>query len=689
MYKKALEVLNILANNGYVAYIVGGYPRDYLLNIKSTDIDICTNAKPVELSAIFDTDKINDIGYGAIKIIYKNYRFDITTFRKDIKYEDNRRPIKIKYINDLKKDLLRRDFTINTLCIDKDGNLIDLLNAKGDIDNKIIKTVGNPRYRIKEDSLRILRAIRFASILDFDIDIKTKNYIYKYGYLLKGLSCSRRKEELNKIFSSTNKEKGIKLIIELSLDKYLGINNLDKAVLCDDIIGIWSQLDIIDDYPFTKVEKETIKNIRLMLQEGINSYTVYKYGLYVSTVVGSIKGISYRKINKIYRDLLIYSKKDIAINGMDICNALNKKPGNYLSEIINDIEKLIVTGKLMNNRDIILEYVSKRYWWGDIMGILNKIKNAFSTKKELEQVENYDKGLKKSREEFVSQLSNLSKKYKNINDDYFEDLENILIMADIGVNTVISFVDRLRHRVKSEKITDSNTLKEIIVDELFVMYVGNNVIDCKLKLASDSPTVILFVGVNGVGKTTTIGKLALKYKNMGKKVLLCAGDTFRAGAVEQLVEWGHRTDTFVVTGASKDPSSVVYDSLELAKKENYDIVLIDTAGRLQNKANLMEELAKINRVIKKIIPGAPHETLLVIDATTGQNGINQAKAFKEITDITGIILTKLDGTAKGGIVLAIKEEINIPVKFVGLGEDVTQLETFDIEKYIYGLFKDL
>ena len=181
----------------------------------------------------------------------------------------------------------------------------------------------------------------------------------------------------------------------------------------------------------------------------------------------------------------------------------------------------------------------------------------------------------------------------------------------------------------------------------------------------------------------------MEYKNMEKKVLLCAGDTFRAGAVEQLVEWGRRTDTFVVTGASKDPSSVVYDSLELAKKENYDIVLIDTAGRLQNKANLMEELAKINRVIKKIIPGAPHETLLVIDATTGQNGINQAKAFKEITDITGIILTKLDGTAKGGIVLAIKEEINIPVKFVGLGEDVTQLETFDIEKYIYGLFKDL
>lgn len=361
MYKRALEVLNILANKGFDAYIVGGYPRDYLLSIKSTDIDICTNALPIDLSTIFDTDKINDIGYGAIKIIYKNYRFDITTFRKDIKYEDNRRPIKIKYINDLKKDLLRRDFTINTLCIDKDGNLIDLLNAKSDIDNKIIKTVGNPRYRIKEDSLRILRAIRFASILDFDIDQKTKNYIRKYGYLLKSLSCSRKKEELNKIFSSANKEKGIKLIKELELDKYLGINNLDKVVLCDDIIGIWSQLDITDNYPFTKVEKEMMKNIKQMLHDGINSYTVYKYGLYISTVVGGILGVNYRKINKIYNNLTIYSKKDIAVNGMDICNALNKKPGNYLSEIINDIEKLIVDGKLMNNRDVILEHVTKRY----------------------------------------------------------------------------------------------------------------------------------------------------------------------------------------------------------------------------------------------------------------------------------------------------------------------------------------
>lgn len=336
------------------------------------------------------------------------------------------------------------------------------------------------------------------------------------------------------------------------------------------------------------------------------------------------------------------------------------------------------------------------------MGLFDKIKKAFSfgndkdkdnlNKENLEvknEVKNYDDGLKKSRQEFVSKLSNLSVKYKNISMDYFEELENILISADIGVNTVMTFVDRLKDRVKKEKITDSNYLKEIIVDELFVMYVGNNIIDSKINFSEKGPTVILFVGVNGVGKTTTIGKIALRYKNKGKKVMLVAGDTFRAGAVEQLSEWGEKTGTLVVTGNSKDPSSVIYDGLEKAIKEEYDLVLIDTAGRLQNKSNLMEELSKINRVIKKVIPEGAKETLLVIDATTGQNGISQAKAFKEITDITGIVLTKLDGTAKGGIVLAIKEEVNIPVKFVGLGEGANQLEVFDIEKYIYGLFKDL
>ena len=327
------------------------------------------------------------------------------------------------------------------------------------------------------------------------------------------------------------------------------------------------------------------------------------------------------------------------------------------------------------------------------MGLFDKLKNIITRKevevKKDETVKKYDEGLEKSRNEFVSKLSMLGIKYTKINDEYFDELENILIMADIGVNTVMDFMDRLRKRVKSENITDTKYLNEVIVDELFIIYVNNESITDKINMAEDGPTVILMVGVNGVGKTTTIAKLAYKYKNEGKKVMLVAGDTFRAGAVEQLKIWADRTDTLFYGKENIDPAGVIFDGLTKAKEENADIVLIDTAGRLHNKVNLMKELEKINKVIGRIIPEAPHETLLVIDATTGQNGIMQAKAFKEITDITGIVLTKLDGTAKGGIVLAIKEEVNIPVKFVGLGEKMTDLIPFDIENYIYGLFKDL
>lgn len=361
MYKKAIEVLNKFYENGYLAYIVGGYPRDYLLGIKTKDIDICTNANPKEIMEIFDTNGISDIKYGSVKVIYKNYSFDVTTFRKDIKYENNRKPVKIKYINDIKKDLLRRDFTINTICIDKDGNFIDILNAKEDIDKKIIRTVGNPRYRLKEDALRILRAVRFASILDFNIDNKTKNYIVKYGYLLKRLSSSRKKEELDKIFSCVNKEKARDLLISLKIDKYLGIKNLDKIVMCDDIIGIWSQLELEEEYPMSKSEKDIIKKIRSMLDVDIDNYNVYKYGLYVSTVVGSIKEISYREINKIYKSLPIYSKKDIKLSAIDITKILQREPGNYLSDILSDIEKRIVTLEIENDYDSLVSYVKNNY----------------------------------------------------------------------------------------------------------------------------------------------------------------------------------------------------------------------------------------------------------------------------------------------------------------------------------------
>ena len=312
-------------------------------------------------------------------------------------------------------------------------------------------------------------------------------------------------------------------------------------------------------------------------------------------------------------------------------------------------------------------------------------------KKEEEKkaVKVYEKGLSKSREGFVSKLANLTNKYAKVTEEYFEELEEILIMADIGVNTVMDFMDRLRERVKKENITDPSLLKEIIVDELFIIYVNDEVLSNKINYREDGPTVILFIGVNGVGKTTTIGKLAHKLKDEGKKVLLVGADTFRAGAVEQLKEWSQKVDVGFYGKEESDPASVVYDGIEMAKKDGYDVVLVDTAGRLQNKVNLMKELEKINKVIDGLIDGGASETLLVIDATTGQNGISQAKAFQEITNITGIVLTKLDGTAKGGIVLAIKESVGIPVKYIGLGETKDDLQVFDIEKYIYGLFKDM
>ena len=322
------------------------------------------------------------------------------------------------------------------------------------------------------------------------------------------------------------------------------------------------------------------------------------------------------------------------------------------------------------------------------MGLFDGFKKIFS-KKDNEDIKLYDEGLTKTRAEVTSKLNLLNKKYKKINNEYFDELEEILIMADIGVNTVMKFIDKLKYRVKHENIIDSEDLKEIIVDEMFIIYINNEVIVNKINYSKEGPTVILFVGVNGVGKTTTIGKLAYKLKNEGKKVMLVAGDTFRAGAIEQIKEWGKKVGADVISSDSKDASSVIYEGITKAKEENYDVVLVDTAGRLQNKVNLMKELDKINKVIGNIIPNAPHETLLVIDATTGQNGISQAKNFKEITDITGVVLSKLDGTAKGGIVLAIKETVNIPVKFVGLGEQLDDLRVFDVEKYIYGLFKDL
>ena len=362
MLEKALEVLKILNQNNYEAYVVGGYVRDLLLNRKTHDIDICTSATPKEILELFDNVIISDMKYGSVIVSYKGYNFDVTTFRKEIKYESNRKPVKIKYIKDLKKDLLRRDFTVNTLCMNSKKEIIDILNIKKDLEEKILRTVGNPRYRIKEDSLRILRCIRFATILDFEIETKTKHFLSKYGYLLKNLSMNRKKEELDKIFSSKNKEIGRKLLIELNLTNALDINKLNNIVLCTDLLGIWCQLEVEDIYPFTKYEKSQIKLLRELLKYNkIDNYALYKYGLYLCTVYADIKGLSKRKLNTKYSELPITSRKDIEISGEEISQILGKTPGPYIKDIMEDLEKNILNSKLTNNNIELKEYILKKY----------------------------------------------------------------------------------------------------------------------------------------------------------------------------------------------------------------------------------------------------------------------------------------------------------------------------------------
>lgn len=317
------------------------------------------------------------------------------------------------------------------------------------------------------------------------------------------------------------------------------------------------------------------------------------------------------------------------------------------------------------------------------MGLFSKL---FGSKKK--ESNKYKIGMNKTRTGVLGNLKKLLSSKSIIDDELFDDLEEMFIMADIGVDTVVSFMDDIKDEVKIQGITDPSLLQQIIVDKMFEIYLKGEVVDANLNEV-EGLNVYLFVGVNGVGKTTTIAKLANKLKKEGKKVLLAAGDTFRAGAIEQLCVWGERIKCDVVTKeAGSDPSSVIFDAIQKAKKEKYDVLICDTAGRLQNKVNLMKELEKIKRVISREVPNAPHETLLVIDATTGQNGMSQAKIFMETTDVSGIVLSKLDGTAKGGIVLAIRNEFGIPIKFVCLGEKIEDMEPFDIEEYIYGLFAD-
>lgn len=312
--------------------------------------------------------------------------------------------------------------------------------------------------------------------------------------------------------------------------------------------------------------------------------------------------------------------------------------------------------------------------------------------KEEKALHKYDKGLEKSREGFAKRIKNLSKKFKSkkIDQEYFENLEEILIEADCGVDFTMNLIEDLVDTIKKEKITDTNEINELLITKMFNNYYKNDE-DKNFKDIdfTNVPKVLLVVGVNGVGKTTTIAKLAYRYLKMNKKVLLVAADTFRAGAKEQLEVWANRLNTEIITGKdNEDPASVTYNGVKYGKNNNYDLIIIDTAGRLQNKSHLMDELAKIKRVIKKEIDTSI-DCFLIIDATTGQNGVLQAKAFKDLIDVDGIVITKMDGTSKGGIILAIKDELNIPVKFIGLGEKMEDLEEFDLNKYLYGLCKEL
>ncbi|HCD18549.1 signal recognition particle-docking protein FtsY [Macrococcoides caseolyticum subsp. caseolyticum] len=302
----------------------------------------------------------------------------------------------------------------------------------------------------------------------------------------------------------------------------------------------------------------------------------------------------------------------------------------------------------------------------------------------------FREGLEKSRENFQNKLNDLLAMYRTVDEDFFEALEEMLIQADVGFNTVMDLVESLRMEAKRRNITETADLREVIVEKIVEIYEQEDDKLQEMNIQEDGLTVILMVGVNGVGKTTTIGKLAHRYKGQGKKVMLAAGDTFRAGAIEQLQVWGDRVGVEVIKQSEgSDPAAVMYDAIGAAKNRGADILICDTAGRLQNKANLMTELEKVKKVLSRAVPGAPHEVLLALDATTGQNALVQAKAFKEVTDVSGIVLTKLDGTAKGGIVLAIRNELHIPVKFVGLGEKLDDLQPFDAESYVYGLFADM
>lgn len=359
MYNAALKVLNILYENGFESYIVGGYPRDLYMGISSLDIDICSNATPMDIKRLFPSFRILNETYGAVIVNVDNYSFEVTTFREEITYQNNRIPSEFNYVKTLEEDIVRRDFTVNTICIDRNGDIIDLLDGKNDIDNKIIRCVGSADKKFTEDALRMLRAIRFATTLNFKLDDEIIESIKKNKHLLKNLSYYRKKQELNRIFMSNNAEYGIKLINELDVAKELDIDT-SSVVITSSGIGIWAQVKAIDHYEFSNIEKSDIIKINDALND-FSIFVLYRYGLYIGGLAFEIKGYTKEDISSIYGDLGIYRRSDIAVKATDICNALGRTPGAFLKEIFEDIERKIVFKELNNDKEELIGYIINRY----------------------------------------------------------------------------------------------------------------------------------------------------------------------------------------------------------------------------------------------------------------------------------------------------------------------------------------
>ena len=364
MYDVALKVLKELNDNGYKAYIVGGYVRDVLLDIESNDIDITTNATPKQIMELFNDSCLPNEDYGSVIIEKKGYRFEITTFRKEIGYNDNRHPTKVKYIDELYPDLLRRDFVINTICMDSNGDIVDYLNGREDLENKVIRTVDDAYKSFSDDALRILRAIRFATILDFKLSDEVVDAIKKTKDLVRNLSYYRKKSELDKIFTSSNRKLGVSLLLEFGLDEVLELPNLSKILDTNttSLIGVWSILDVVDKYPFNKNESSLIKDISKAIPlNNLDPMALYKYGLYVNSVASEIKGYDIKNVTESYNNLVIKCRKDIDVTSDDIIKILHKEPGKFITEIYDDIEREILYRRLKNEKEDICNYILVNY----------------------------------------------------------------------------------------------------------------------------------------------------------------------------------------------------------------------------------------------------------------------------------------------------------------------------------------